>query len=244
MTNAHRTWLIAAAVLLLATPVFARKEKEKQPSRMVDSGSFGVFVNGARVATETFRVEQGPSVSVCTAEFRTAEGQQKSVQKSELRVASNGDLHSYQWRELEPGKAQATVEPSEQFLIERTVPNPPGKPQQKPFMMPASTVVLDDFFFSHREILMWRYLAQGCGNQSSCKLAKTQFGIVVPRQGLSSMVTIEYAGKETVSLHGSPVQLDRFKLTAEGVEWSLWLDSSLKVVRILIPSENTEVLRD
>jgi hypothetical protein len=244
MSKTRRIWIFATALLFLATPTFARKEKEKESSRLVDSGSFGVFVNGSRVATETFRIEQGPSISVSTAEFKTAEGQQKSVQKSELRVASNGDLRSYEWHELAPGKAQTTVEPSEQFLIERTIPNAPQKPQQKPFMMPASTVVLDDFFFSHREILAWRYLAQGCGRESNCKLGKAQFGIIVPRQGISGMVTMEYAGKETIMLHGSPIQADRFKLIADGVEWSLWLDSGIKLVRILIPSENTEVLRD
>jgi hypothetical protein len=245
MTKTPKILLLAAVLLLVAAPLFARKEKEKDSSpSLVDSGAFGVFVKGNRVATETFRIEQRGDVSVSTSEFRTDEGPQKSVQRSEMRVASNGDLRSYEWREVSPGKAQSTVEQSEQFLIEKSVPNPPDKPQQKPFMVPVSTVILDDYFFVHREILAWRYLAQGCGGQSNCKLTKQQFGVIVPRQQISSMVSIEYVGKETLTLHGAAAQLDRFTLTADGVDWSLWLDGNMKLVRILIPSENTEVVRE
>ncbi len=233
--------MLVAAGLLIAAGLFARNKESQQ---LVDSGTFSVLVNGTRIATETFRIQQGPEGSVTSSEFSTVEGQAPSAQRSELRVASNGDLQRYEWHELAPGKAQATVEPSQQFLMERMTPDPPDKPQQKPFLVPASTLVLDDFFFVHREILAWRYLAQGCAGGSDCKLTKTQFGVVIPRQAVSSMVTMEYAGKEGVTLHGSPVQLDRFNLTADGVDWSLWLDSNMKLMRILIPSEHTEVVRD
>jgi hypothetical protein len=39
-------------------------------------------------------------------------------------------------------------------------------------------------------------------------------------------------------------ELHRFNLTGEGIAWALWLDDQLKLVRILIPADNIEVVRD
>ena len=226
--------------VLLATAVFARKDEGK----VVDSGSFSVFINGQRVATEMFRIQQAPDRSVSTSEFRALDDS-RAAQRSELTIAANGDLLRYEWRELSPGKAQAVVEPNEQFLLEHMVPNAPAKPLDKPFLIPHSTVVLDDYFFSHRQILIWRYLAQGCAGAPNCKLSKTPFGILVPRQASAGTVSVEYAGKETVSVRGKPMELDRFNLTSEGAgDWSLWLDINMKLVRIVIPADNTEIVRD
>ena len=43
---------------------------------------------------------------------------------------------------------------------------------------------------------------------------------------------------------GTERELGRFNLTGEGISWALWLDDQHKLVRILIPSDNTEVVRD
>ncbi|HYH00687.1 MAG TPA: hypothetical protein VD837_16260 [Terriglobales bacterium] len=235
---------LLAAVCLSLSMVATAKKPEK--ARVVDSGSFGIFVNGRRVATEKFQIEQRSDASVATSEFKAEDSSGKMAQKAELQIASNGDLRRYTWRELDPGKAQEIVEPADQFLVEHIIPNPPDKPQDHPFLLPISTMVLDDYFFSHRQILAWRYLAQACGGTSAagCKMTKTQFGVIIPRQRSSALVTLEYAGKENVTLRGVNRELDRFNLTAEGEQWALYLDENLKVLRISIPAENTEVLRD
>lgn len=241
--NASRLAAVTVICLLIMPSAFAKKADKPH---VVDSGSFGVFINGKRVATEKFQIEQRGEDSVASSEFKAEDTSGKAIQKAELQMASNGDLRRYTWRELDPGKAQQVVEPSDQFLIEHITPNPPDKPQDHPFLLPISTMVLDDYFFSHREILAWRYLAQACGGtiSSGCKMTKTQFGVIIPRQRTSVMVSIEYAGKENVTLRGAARELDRFNLTTEGDEWALYLDENLKVLRIFIPSENTEVVRD
>jgi hypothetical protein len=237
--------LAALTVICLSLAPAAAAKKSDKP-QVVDSGSFGVFIKGRRVATEKFQIEQRGDASVATSEFKTEDGSDKVAQKAELQIAANGDLRRYTWRELDPGKAQEVVEPSDQFLIEHITPNPPEKPQDHPFMLPISTMVLDDYFFSHRQILAWRYLAQACGGNMSagCKMTKTQFGVIIPRQRTSAIVTLEYAGKENVVLRGASRELDRFNLTIEGDQWALYLDENLKVLRISIPSEDTEVVRD
>jgi hypothetical protein len=212
--------------------------------QLVDSGSFGIFVGGKRVATETFEIRQRNDYSSATAELKVDDAS-RSTQKAELQLSPAGDLRRYEWRELSPGRAQAVVEPDDQFLLERITPNPPDKPVQQPFFVPLSTMVLDDYFFSQREILAWRYLAQSCnGNIKNCRPGKLQFGVLVPRQHLSMTVTMEYTGLEKVLIRGAERQLNRINLQSDAGDWVLWIDGDFKVVRVLNPAENTEVVRD
>ena len=131
--------------------------------------------------------------------------------------------------------------------MEYITPSPSEKAQEVPFFLPRSTAILDDNFFTHRELLIWRYLGAGCRlglGQTSCPLQKMKFGVIVPRQGTFITVTMEYIGREKVKLGETERELSRFNLTGEGMDWALWLDDQHKLVRIVIASDNTEVLRD
>ncbi|HYN14748.1 MAG TPA: hypothetical protein VES66_03045, partial [Terriglobales bacterium] len=104
-------------------------------------------------------------------------------------------------------------------------------------------------FFTHREILLWRYLATFCGaavTSQGCKLQPGKFGVFIPRQQVSTTVALKYEGKEKVTFHGSERELDRFTLQSEDTVWNLWVESSypFKLLRIVVPAENVEVLRD
>lgn len=235
--------LVAAAVL----PASAGDRKPPATAKTVDSGSFGIFVGGKRVATETFTIEQIGDSSITKSEFKVDAADVKAVQTAELQLSSTGDLQRYTWNEVSPSKAQATVEPQDQVLVQRLVTGPNEKPIEQPYLLTASTVILDDYFFSQRELLAWRYLGAGChpaAGQTQCKLTRTQFPALVPRQHTSVLVSMEYVGPETVTLRGAPRQLSRFKLQSDGVDWALWLDENYKLVRIVIAADNTEVVRD
>ena len=132
-------------------------------------------------------------------------------------MTTSGDLRRYEWRELGSGKAQATVEPSEDFLLEHVVPNSPAAPSDQTFLLPLSTMVLEDYVFSHREILAWRYLAQSCGGKlEGCKPGRLRFGVLLPTQRSSTTVSMEYAGLEKITLRGVPHELHRINLGTEG----------------------------
>jgi hypothetical protein len=47
-----------------------------------------------------------------------------------------------------------------------------------------------------------------------------------------------------VAVKGSERELNRLNLKGEGIDWALYLDSDLKLVKIAIPAEQTEVVRD
>ena len=250
----RKLWLAGVAVaLVLAAPGMGaeKKDKPQKTGEIVDSGSFGVFVGGKRVATEKFQIEKREDGSVSSSELTVDDGNQRFSQTSQLELTSDGNLQHYSWKEQSPDKAETTVEPKDTskdaYLVETLTPSPPDKATEVPFFTPRSTAILDDNFFTHRELLLWRYLGAGCRlglGQTSCRPPKMTFGVIIPRQGAFMTVNLEYLGREKVKVGGTERELGRFNLTGEGISWALWLDDQHKLVRILIPSENTEVVRD
>ena len=151
------------AFSLLWTLGAAAKEKDKQPAGdLVDSGSFGIFLNDKRVATETFSVHQSKGGdSTAVSQFKE-EGSNNPSQRSEMQMSTSGALIRYEWHELSPGKSEIVLVPNNEFLVERVVENPGDKAKEKPFLMPNTSVILDNNFFIHREILVWKYMASSC----------------------------------------------------------------------------------
>jgi hypothetical protein len=241
-----RRMVAAGAILMSAFASSA--EKKDATNQAVDSGTLGVFINNRRVATETFTIQQTANGSVVTSSFKTEEGIDKSAQSSELQLSPTGDIRKYEWKELSPGKATATVTPSNDYLTEHVTGPGDEKVEDQPFLLPASTSILDDYVFIHREVLVWRYLATACKQekgQTQCPAnQKTQFGALNPHQRTSLPLSLEFSGREKVSIRGAERELNKFLLRSEGGDWTMWLDDQFKLQRILIASESTEVVRD
>jgi len=71
-----------------------------------------------------------------------------------------------------------------------------------------------------------------------------QFGALNPHARSSMSVTMEFAGREKVTIRGAERELNRLNLKSESSSWALWLDDQYKLQRILISGDNTEVVRD
>jgi hypothetical protein len=246
-----RTIFAVVGVCLLAvstTGAASAADEKAAGTQMVDSGSFGIFVNGRRVATETFSIHQNSGGNSIVSDFKSEAGSEKAEQKSEWQMSPNGDLLRYEWKEISPGQSQATVLPSQDFLTERFRAGPQDKELEQPFMLPASSSILDDYVFVQREVLAWKYLATSCKQDKGalqCPLKQhVQFGALNPHARSSMSVTVEFAGREKVTIGGTEVELNRLDLKDESGSWTLWLDDQFKLQRILVAGENTEVLRD
>ncbi len=245
-----------AAALILASSLAAflaanaadKKDKTKPaPLQTVDSGSFGVFIKGQRVATENFKIEQQSGASMIRSQFKATVGSDSASQKSELDMTTNGELLRYEWSQASGGSL--SVFPSNDFLMERVTATGTGKPAEQSFLMPSTTAILDNNFFVHREVLAWRYLGAACkpeGGNLKCQQGAAQFGALVPQEHTSISVRMELVGKEKVNVRGAQRELLRLNLTGESFEWALWVDDhdQFKLVQVAIPADNTEVVRD
>src|SRR5205807_8189128 len=191
--------------LLVGAAVTVQASKEPA-GQTIDSGTFVVYVNGQRVADESFTIVQTTSGSVINSQLREQGGGTKATQTSQMQLTPAGELIRYEWHELSPNKTELELVPNDQFLTERVTANPGEKPAEQPFLLPSSTVVLDNNFFIHRELLAWRYLGQNCKIDKGplqCPAGPISFGTIVPQDRLSMRVTLEPVGREKVQLKGS-----------------------------------------
>ena len=250
MKNIVRPAGIAAifcAGLILTAPATANEKAKGNADNLVDSGSFGVFSGGQRVATETFSIKQSDSGSLISSQFKSAQGEQKAEQSSELQLAPSSDLRAYDWKETEPEKGSANVVPDGTFLIEHFGAGPEAKQNAQNFLLPPSTAILDDYAFVHREVLAWKYLAVACQHDQGLprcpKNQKMHFGTLNPHERSSMSVSIEFTGRDKITWHGTQQEFSHFLLSSETGDWNFWLDDNLKLVRLLSDG-GTEVIRD
>ena len=226
------------------------KDEKATTAQKVDSGSFGVFLNGRRVATETFSIHQSSSGSTIVSEFKSEAGTDKAQQTSEWEMTASGELRKYEWKEVSPGQSQAVVLPGQDFLIETFRNSPQDKQQEQPFMLPATSSLLDDYFFVQREVLAWKFLASSCKPEKGalqCPLKqRVSFGALNPHARSSMSVTLEFAGREKVMIRGVERELNRLNLKSDSGDWALWLDDQddqFKLQR-MTSGDQTEVIRD
>jgi hypothetical protein len=245
----YRCLFALAWVLTLAVSAFAAgKDKDEHEGQKVDTGSFGVFMGGHRVGTETFSIYQNQNGSVIESEFKTEGSATQATQNSEMRLTGSGEIRRYDWREVSPGKSQLTILPNDQVLTQKWTTGPQEKEREQPYLLPPSTSILDDYFFVHREVLAWKFLATACkqiNGQVQCPIKqRAQFATLNPHQHSSAPATVEFLGREKVMLKGTEQELNKLELKSESGTWHLWLDDQFKLMRISVVGENTEVVRD
>lgn len=233
--------LVLAGLLLLSVPFFA-----KDSGNQVDSGTFGIFVNNRRLATETFSVQkQSNNNNLITAQFKDDGG--AAVQNSELQLAPNGTLLSYEWHQTTPSKSSLKVVPDGEFLRQTSVAKDGDKPAEQPFLIPPTSPIVDNNFFIHREILAWRYLSSSCTQETAgLKCGPGEFGILVPQARQSSHVTITPIGDEKVMMGTVEQTLLHINLKGEDGDWSLWLNTKdhYKLMKVTKAGEAVEIRRD
>jgi hypothetical protein len=249
--GAAAVFLIACLAALSVAPAAGKsdkKDKNKPPAaQVVDSGSFGVFVRGQRVATETFKIEQENGASRIKSQFQAVGGANVPTQKSELDMTQTGELLRYEWSQA--SGASLSVAPNNDFLVEKMDSSGSGKPAEQSFLLPSTAAILDNNFFVHREVLAWRYLSAAChpeGGNLKCQQGPAQFGALVPQAHISISVRLQLIGKEKITVRGVERELLRLNLTGEDFEWAMWVDDrdQFKLIRVAISADNTEVVRD
>ena len=241
--------LILASSFAAFTGAQASDKKDKAkpaPTQTVDSGSFGVFIKGQRVATETFNIEQQNGNSVIKSQVKETAGTDPTSQKSYLEMTPNGELLRYEWSQAAGGSL--SVYPNNDFLLEKITSSASAKAAEQPFLMPSSSAILDNNFFVHREVLAWKYLATApCRNENGHRQCEpADFGALVPQDRTSLSVRMELVGKEKITIRGTERELLRLNLHGDQFDWALWVDEAdhFKLIRVAIPADSTVVDRD
>jgi len=239
--------LVTASLVVSAHAADKKSQAKAAPAVTVDSGSFGIFVKGARVATETFSIQQQANSSEIKSQLKQTSGSDPVSQKSDLEMTSAGELIRYEWNQSSGGSL--TVLPNNEFLLEKITEPSSSKPAEQPFLMPNTSAILDNNFFVHREVLVWRYLAAACkpeGGSLKCQQDPGDFGVLVPQDRTSMHIRLELVGKEKIQVRGTDRELMRLNLKGDDFDWALWVDEQdhFKLIRVAIPADSTDVVRD
>jgi hypothetical protein len=250
--------MLGLAMIPSSVSAGSQKEQMAADGKIWDSGSFGIFVDGKRVGTEKFKIQQRGDTSITTSELTLQQGTFKASQKSEMQLARNGDLQSYTWQSSQPKKEACKVDTKDQLLVEHITPADQKQLDIQHLLAP-STAILDDNFFSQREVLLWHYLSScsRTSNQLTCKPAT--FPVLIPQQHISVDATLQLLGPEKVSANGFEKELNKVELDLHSpqqvvwmndkskdseLRWVLWVDENYRIVKITVSNSNVEVVRD
>jgi hypothetical protein len=225
---------------VLLTAAFAADQKTPT---VADSGNFAVMVNGKRVAVERFTMKQSATGNTVSSTLEFDNGKIKAQQQSSLELGGDGTFRKYTWEELNPGKAKIVAEPQDKtFVVVRQKPSDATPSKDTLHPLDISTIsIIDTNFYSHVEVLMWRYMAMSCAN-GNCKFAVQKFPVFVPYEEMAQIFTLSYIGNDSLKTASGPVATSRYRVQTENGDIDVWMDG-VKMMKLQLPG-SVEVIRE
>jgi hypothetical protein len=198
-----------------------------------DKGKFRISVNGQPVGTEEFDIHPSGDhwQAQSTTEIKTAQGPTTRV-LAHLSVQPDGTPVSYDWSTEGAKKASANI--TFQGNVATIILHVEGaRPftQQFTFSTPQ-IVILDNNAYHQYEILGRLYDRDKKGTQT--------FSVLVPQEMTPGSVAVQSAG-DSASAGG---KLEELRVQTADLEVDLYLDSNRRLVRLVAPASNAEVVRE
>jgi hypothetical protein len=198
-----------------------------------DKGKFRIAVNGQPVGTEDFEIRSNGDhwMAQGTTDVKPAQGAATHV-TSRLTLQPDGTPLSYNWSTEGAKKASADI--TFQGNVATIVLHVEGaKPftQQFTFTSPQ-VVILDNNTYHQYEILARLYDREKKGTQT--------FAVLVPQEMTPGSVTVESLGESTAG----GAKLEELRVRTADLEVDLYLDSNRRLIRLVAPASNAEVVRE
>jgi hypothetical protein len=225
----------ALSLLLLGCGVFSSLPLHSQKSSVTvlsdDKGKFTIVIGGQTVGTEDFSIARDGDhwMARGTTEFKGQSGSNKVI--GELRLSAGGAPLHYVWNTEGDKKASSTTDfDGLTAKISLNIGNG-GKPISQDFTFTSPIVVLDNNLYHQYEILARVYDWAAGGVQN--------FSVLIPQQQTPGAITAESRGAATLD----GVRYDQLAVHSSGLELTLYLDASHRLMRISVPSANAEIRR-
>jgi hypothetical protein len=196
-----------------------------------DKGKFRILVSGQQAGKEEFEIGPGGDnwIAHGTTELQAPQGATRVNGTLELRP--DGTPVRYEWSTTGTKKAGATIvfngsTASVELRLEGMRPFT----QQFTFTSPR-VAILDNNLYDQYAVLARLYDWNQKGAQT--------FSVLVPQEMTPGSITVESLGKQDVG----GLKLEELRVKTEDLEIDLFLDGQ-RLVRLLSPSANAEVLRE
>jgi hypothetical protein len=221
--------------LLLACGVFSSLPLHSQKSTTSvlsdDKGKFTIIIGGQTVGTEDFSIVRDGDhwVARGTTEFRGQSGSNKVI--GELRLNAAGAPLHYVWNTEGDKKASSTTDFDGLTARISLDLGKGGKPISQDFTFTSPIVVLDNNLYHQYEILAHVYNWTLGGSQN--------FSVLIPQQQTPGAISAESRGPATLD----GVRYDQLAVHSSGLEITLDLDASHRLMRLSVPAANAEIRR-
>ncbi|MGA3294229.1 MAG: hypothetical protein ABSE45_09645 [Candidatus Acidiferrales bacterium] len=232
MSRAPVRFLAAAwpmcALLFLAA---ARPLNSATPAFVPEKGNFKILVNGQQVGKEEFEIAPSGSNWVARGTSEIQAGDSVTHVSGTLQFHADGTPVRYEWSTQGAKKAGATITfTGSTATIELRIEGARPFTQQLTFSSPL-IVVLDNNLYHQYALLARLYDWDKKGPQT--------FSVLVPQENTPGSVTVESLGSQDVG----GKKLEELSVKTEDLEVDLYLDAQ-RLVRIVSPSSNAEILRE
>jgi len=227
--------ILAASILsVFLFPGFAGAGSNPSSGFTPDKGTFKILVNGAQMGKEDFDISPGGAsgdwIAHGTSEIAGSDGSKTSVTGT-LEFRPDGTPVRYEWSTQGAKKANATIAFNGPIAsIELHVGNARPFTQQLTFNSPQ-IVILDNNLYYQYAVLAHLYDWQKKGPQ--------MFSVLVPQELTPGSITVESLGSQDVD----GKKLEELRAKTEDLEVDVYLDGQ-RVVRIVAPSSNAEIVRE
>ena len=216
-----------------SSPVHALAAAPPSASLAADKGRFRISANGQPLGTEEFEIRPNGDRWLATGvtDVKAAQGAATRV-TSRLALQADGTPLSYNWSTEGAKKASADI--SFQGNVATIVLRVEGaKPftQQFTFSSPQ-IVVLDNNAYNQYAVLARLYDRDKMGTQT--------FSVLVPQEMTPGSVTVDSLGEITAG----NTKFEELRVKTADLEVDLYLDSSHRLMRLVAPASNAEVIRE
>ena len=198
-----------------------------------DQGRFRISANGQPVGTEEFEIRPNGDhwYAQGTTDLKAAEGPATRI-ISRLTLQAEGTPVSYNWSTAGAKKASAdiTFQGNVATIVLRVEGAKPFT-QQFTFTSPQ-IVILDNNAYNQYAVLARLYDRAKMGTQT--------FSVLVPQEMTPGSLTVESLGEITA---GS-AKFEELRVKTADLEVDLYLDSSHRLMRLVAPASNAEVVRE
>jgi hypothetical protein len=220
-----------AASVGLAAMVCAAGRSRSSSTFTPDRGKFRIMVNGVQAGQESF--DFGPAgdnwVAHGNSEIQTPTG--VTHVSGTLELHPDGTPARYQWSSQGAKKASATVTfNGPTATIDLHVEG--KRPYTQQFTFPSPDIaILDNNLYDQFGVLARLYDWQKKGEQT--------FPVLIPQELTPGSITVDSLGSQDVN----GKKLEELQVKTADLEVDLFLDGK-KLVRIVSPSANAEILRE
>ena len=196
-----------------------------------DRGNFRILVSGQQMGKEEFEINSvgGNWVAHGSSEVQSADGIERV--SGTLQLQPDGSPMRYEWSTQGKKKASAAVEFTNlTATIELHLEG--AHPYTQQFTYNTSPiVVLDNNLYHQYAVLARLYDREKKGAQT--------FSVLVPQSLAPGTITVESLGNQDVN----GKKLEELTAKTEDLEIDLFLDGG-RLVRLLAPTNNAEIIRD